>query len=682
MRVTLPVLALLFLAGQAVAQTSYPMISSVRPTAVQRGKAVALEVGGTQNFAGAYKVLFEGSGLAAEIVPPKGKAPETLRAVPLALTVAADTAAGVREFRVVSRLGVSSVGQLVVSEHPVVEEKGDNNTPAKANPITAPCTVSGRIEAAEDVDTFRFHARAGQTFTFEIHCARLQDKIHDLQKHADPILTLSDASGRELAANDDTYFADSLLAYTFQQEGDYLIQVRDAKYDGDPRWGYALLVTDGPYASHVYPAAAQAGRPVELEPVGSAAKARGRVPVTAPRQPGLHEVVLDTPAGKTPPVPLLVSDLPQALETEPNDTVAAATRVTLPCGLNGRIAAPGDVDHFVFAARKGQPLRFEVKARRFGTQLRSNLDSMLELLNTRGVVLASNDDTTGKDAALTFTPTADGDYVLRVRDLNSKGGPEWVYHVEAEPARPDFVLRCDGDKAMIGPGSRTAWYVKLTRLHGFTGPVKIDVQGLPQGVTVNPLTIQPGQLQGLLVLSASPDAAIDTANVRVSGSAEVETGGKTQTLVRPVEVTQEIYFPGGGRGVFPVNLQTVAVTEPSDILEVAVSPAVLVLKPGGEVRLDVTVKRKPGFDKGVTLDVLLRHLGQVFGNTLPPGVSVVEAKSKTLLGAASKGHLVLKADATAAPVEGVPVSVLAQVSINFVVKVSYSSAALPLSVRR
>ena len=43
------------------------------------------------------------------------------------------------------------------------------------------------------MDYFRFRAEAGQTFTFEVHLRRLQDRIHDLQKHADPMLTLFDA---------------------------------------------------------------------------------------------------------------------------------------------------------------------------------------------------------------------------------------------------------------------------------------------------------------------------------------------------------------------------------------------------------------------------------------------------------------------------------------------------------
>src|SRR5207244_1291414 len=171
-------------------------------------------------------------------------------------------------------------------------------------------------------------------------------------------------------------------------------------------------------------------------------------------------------------------------------------------------------------------------------------------------------DTHGKEALLVFTPPADGDYVLRVRDLNSRGGDTAVYHVEADWDRPDFSLRCDPDKAMIGPGSSTAWYVQVTRAGGFAGPVQIAVKGLPQGVTVNPLTIPATMTQGLLVLTAAADAKVDAANVQVTGMATV----KGQPLVRTATPAQEIYFPGGGRGLFDVSLQSVAVTQPSDIL--------------------------------------------------------------------------------------------------------------------
>src|SRR5262249_36213671 len=151
----------------------------------------------------------------------------------------------------------------------------------------------------------------GKTFTFEVLCARLQDKIHDLQKHADPILTLFDAEGRELAANDDFYFADPLLAYTFNRAGDYFLQVRDSKYDGDPRWAYALFVTDRPHVSHVFPMAGNPGQTIEVEPVGSAHAVKPRVSLPLPAEPGVQEVPLDLDGVKTNPATVIVSALPQ-----------------------------------------------------------------------------------------------------------------------------------------------------------------------------------------------------------------------------------------------------------------------------------------------------------------------------------------------------------------------------------
>src|SRR5262249_6689235 len=160
---------------------------------------------------------------------------------------------------------------------------------------------------------------------------------------------------------------------------------------------------------------------------------------------------------------------------------------------------------------------------------------------------------------------------------------------EADWARPDFSLRCDGDKAMIGPGSSTAWYVHVTRANGFTGPVRIDVKGLLRGVTVNPLTIPPTMTQGLLVLTADNDAGIDAANVEVLGTATATIDGKDKEITRTATPNQEIYLPGGGRGRFDVDLHTVAVTDPSDILKVEVDRTDIRLKPVEEVKLEVTI---------------------------------------------------------------------------------------------
>jgi hypothetical protein len=676
---------LLSVAIPAVAQTSYPMITHVMPVAVQRGKTTEVVVEGQMNFEGVNQALFEGGGIQAEPLPPEKKPTGKKGATNSArfkLTVAPDAALGVREFRVAGPLGASSAGQLVIVDYPVISESGENGSLATANPVTVPCVVAGKIEAAEDVDFFRFRADAGKTFTFEVQCARLEDKIHDLQNHADPMLTLFDAQGRELAANDDCLFADPLLTYTFAKSGDYCIQVRDAKYEGDRRWVYALTITDRPTATLVFPMAGNPGTAIDVEPVGPAKSVAQRVHIQLPTKAGVHCLPLKLPGITTNPVPFIVSPLPQVLEQEPNDAPDKATRVSIPCGINGRIGTARDVDHYAFRAKKGQAVRFEVMARRFGTPLTSSLDSVLDVLNSKGAVLANNDDANGKDAALTFTPPEDGEYVLRIRDLNGKGGDSFVYYIEADYARPDFIVHCDPDKANIAPGASASWYVQVNRLNGFAGPVQIEVQGLPKGVTASPLTIPSTMTQGLVVLSAAGDAPPAFTAVRLIGTGTAAFEGKEQKLQRTAKIYEEIYSPGGGRARFEVNLQTVTITAPADILRVDVSAHELVLKPGGEAQIDVSVVRRPGFDKGVSLDVVLQHLGQVFGTPLPPGVTIDEGKSKTLLGTASTGRIVLKAKPDAPAIEAVPVSVLAHVSINFVVKVSYSSPVIRLSIRK
>ncbi|MBA4189558.1 MAG: pre-peptidase [Planctomycetaceae bacterium] len=687
-------LALLFAAltpAAASAQTSFPMVTYTSPVAVQRGTTVDVTVTcQTSSLAGAYKVLFDGVGVSAVPIPPKEppkidpKTPvPSVPAISLKVAVAADARLGVHEFRVATSHGISSLGQLVVVDLPVVQELPGINVLEKAQPVTVPSVVCGRVEVAENVDYYKFTAKAGQTLTFEVFCARIQDKIHDLQKHADPLIAIYDTAGKELAAADDGFFADPVLMFNVPKDGEYRVAVRDAKYDGDPRWAYALTITDKPYAAQVFPMGVSLGQTVKAMPVGSAAKLGTNWTVTAPSLPGVATVPLRANDLETNPAPVVVTALPLFEEKEPNDTPKDATRIVLPCGVNGRIGVKRDLDHFVFTAIKGKPLRLEVFARRFGTVLRSQLDSQIDVMTPDGKVLASNDDLNGKDAGVVFTPTTDGDVVVRVRDLNNKGGEGFVYYLECDFARPDFTIKCDPSKAMIGAGTRTAWYAQVTRVNGFTGPVKVEVKGLPAGVTVNPLTIPANMTQGLLVVSAAEDAKVDAAVVKVIGTGEVpDAGGKPMPLVHEAIAVEEIYLPGGGRGRFDAGMQAVSVTTPSDIATVKVSKNRVVLKPGEEVKIDVEVLRGPAYDKAVTLDVLLRHLGSVFGNPLPPGVTMVEGKSKTLLGTGKVGHIVLKADATAAECEDVPVSVQAFVAINFVVKIGYSSEVIWVTVKK
>src|SRR5262245_33924629 len=112
-------------ANPLFAQTSFPMVTHCTPIAVQRGTTAEVTVEGQMNFAGATGFLSDGLGLSAEIAPgPEPKPGAAVRSVKLKVTAAKDAALGAREFRLVTRLGLSTVGQLLVVEDPVVTETG------------------------------------------------------------------------------------------------------------------------------------------------------------------------------------------------------------------------------------------------------------------------------------------------------------------------------------------------------------------------------------------------------------------------------------------------------------------------------------------------------------------------------------------------------------------------------
>ena len=105
------------------------------------------------------------------------------------------------------------------------------------------------------------------------------------------------------------------------------------------------------------------------------------------------------------------------------------------------------------------------------------------------------------------------------------------------------------------------------------------------------------------------------------------------------------------------------------------------LKPGESKQIEVHIDRAPGFDKNITLDVTYNHLEQIHADSLPRGVKLERGKSQTLLtGANSKGIITLTAAKDAAAAERQQAVVLANVSINFVMKATYCSAPIQVTV--
>jgi hypothetical protein len=316
-----------------------------------------------------------------------------------------------------------------------------------------------------------------------------------------------------------------------------------------------------------------------------------------------------------------------------------------------------------------------------GTQLAMNDDTVLDRIPTPNYPFHQTND-----SRIIWTAPADGQYFLRLTDVHDNGGPSFVYFLTCRVAQPDFILRCDpDDKANIGPGCSTTWHLHLERLHGFDAPVRVEVHGLPKGVTAGRLVLSGKRNQGCLVLTAAPDAKVTAANVRVTGTAVIkDNAGRETTVVRECRTIQEIqHF--GGRELVMVNFRSVAVTNQSTLV-VTASATEAKLNPGGSGRIDFEVKRGPDLPAAATLNFAHVITGTVGGGKLgadpfPPGITVDAGKSKLRLAPKeTKGWIVLKAAPNVEPMTDVPFSLMAMAGTDSRRLVMYSTPAIYLSV--
>lgn len=692
-------------AGTALGQTSnsYPMLMSLRPTAAVVGATTDHELSARYNLAGASAVIVTGDGVFAEVVPPESEKPEDrekndVSASTTRLRIRCDASAvpGIRDVRVITPHGASTVGQLVVVCEGVTAEQPDNDTAEKAQAVTLPATLCGALEKGEDVDFWRIRVEAAGPWVFHLVSQRLQNRLHDMQSRVDPLLTLRSLAGQTIAASDNALAGDPLLAVAALEPGEYLLEVRDVRYQGNADWTYAIEAAGRPFVTAVHPLAMAPGATVATRLFTAGLPLPGPVPFTIPADApaGVRRVAAvfeGRPLGgigilvTTDPItiePVAALPLPQAADGP--DAPAGATAIAGPAVICGDIDSPGQADRFTFTAKAGEAFSFEVHARRLG----SNLDAKLRVLKADGGLLAEADDATYQRVLSAdpyverFAAPADGTYLVEIRDLHGRGGAGFPYALRIGPSSPTFVLEVDTDKTLLAPGLAAPIYVRALRRGGFTGDIDLGIDGLPAGVTAVAGRILATGNDGCLWLQAAPDAPAGWGNVTITGQATVTAAdGSTGVIQSRADPLQEIYMPGGGRGHYPVDLHTVSVAKPMDVRGITVSSTAVVLKPGDSQRLEITVERAPDYKGNITLDMMLQHLETPYGNPLPKGVKVDGARSKTLLTAGeSLGHITLTAAADAPPVERQLVPVTVHATINFVMKHTFASAPVLISV--
>jgi hypothetical protein len=663
------------------------MLMSVSPVAVQAGRTTECEVSSRYDMTGAYQVFVGGDGVTGEVVPPE-KPAKPLEKLKVRFTTSPDALLGVRDVRLATPQGASTLGQIVVVRDPIDRCVSGHQTMKTAHPVTLPATVCGVLSQPEKVDFYKFTVVDGTSLTFHMRCQRLQDRIHDLQATADPMLTLHGPDGAVLASDDNTFSADPLLVYRFPKAGEYFLEVRDVTYAGNAFWEYSIEINDRPFVMNVFPSRVSPGTTTKLQLIGHNLPADPTatliLPPDAPE--GLHWFMLPLANGeRTNSVPVIVSKLPEVLEA-PGDHATADKAQPIPilAGVGGRLDKEGEADCYAFDAKAGEQFTFEIVANRH----QSELDPVLRILDAKGKKLAENDDFTecGRNHADSrienWAAPADGRFVVEVRDVHLRGGPRFVYFLEATRSQPNFLLTLDTDKTELAPGDAAVIFARVYRREGFAGEVQLSAEGLPSGVTATCGRILESGTDGCIILEAAPDAPRGAVNIHVRGTATfTDKDGKPATLAADARPMQEYYSPGGGRGHWLVDMHTVSVGDPMDLKAVHSSAPEVTLKPGETKKIEVTIDRAAGFNKNVSLSLFMKHLDTIYGNSLPAGVTVDEAASQTLLtGEQTKGVIVLKCAADAKPAAKQLVPVLAHVSINFVMKDTFAAAPFYVTV--
>ena len=462
----------------------------------------------------------------------------------LEVTIAPDAPLGNRQLRLASVAGLSNPLVFCVGRLSEFTENEADDVPTR---ITLPATVNGqmvpnatdRLQQGRpgqqftpgDIDQYQFQARKGQNLVVAVSARHLIPYLADaVPGWFQAVVTLYDAKGKELAYDDDYRFhPDPVLHCRIPDDGEYIIEIKDAVYRGREDFVYRISLGELPFVTGVFPLGGRVGTQTDVSVAGwnlptnkltVDANSQSARPKGA--RPGIHNLRFISS------VPFAMDSLPESVETQdfaslPQDT----QQVDLPVVVNGRIDRSDDVDTFRFAGHAGETIVAETIARR----LDSPLDSLLRLTDPNGKQLAFNDDHEDKgsgldthhaDSFIRTTLPADGTYFVQVSDAQHQGGTEYAYRLRISPPRPDFDLRIVPSGIGIRAGQTVPFTVYALRKDGFSGEIKLSLKDAPAGFTLKGGVVQAKQDKAQVTLTAPLNPLPEPLSLSLEGRATIE----------------------------------------------------------------------------------------------------------------------------------------------------------------
>jgi hypothetical protein len=434
----------------------------------------------------------------------------------------------------------------------IIEGGSQVALPAEASgPATPlPAAFNGILKKDKERDFYRFSAKKGQIFEFTVYGRALRSPI-------DSVLNIYDAKGNSIGTNDDNGVPDSYLRWTAPADAEFILGIRDHLERGAPLFAYRVEAVQASPRTKIYlpemTINSSQDRRAVVVPQGNRYATLVRVkredwagaialdPLNLPANVQASAGVLDKTVDTVPMVFEAAPDAPltQKLFTfsgapaEPLEGAQPSFRVehvvnvcengnqrpfytikqyNLPIAVAAPIPARIDVQAPAAPAMRGSQFPLKVKLERTG-EFKGQVDVTLLYappgIATAGLVKIAPE---AKEATINLSVSPDAPLkkwklcVVASGDFGK--GPTWFSSGLFEVELSEAPLGGSLVRSSVSQGATAQMKLKLEQKVPFEGKAKIELMGLPNGVTAEPQEATPETTELVFNLSAKPEASL------------------------------------------------------------------------------------------------------------------------------------------------------------------------------
>jgi hypothetical protein len=494
MRVAFFLLLAISVRGDDVLPQTGPWILRLEPLGGMRGTTVTMELTG-ERFGKLEGAWFD---------TPDLRWVETIEAsatmVRGRIAIAPEAALGPHLVHLRTTAGRTNTRLFNVVQFPLTAETEPNDPPGKPQEIELrPQGINGYLKQGRDIDVYRFAAKAGQRWVFDLRSI-------EYGSHLECEMSMTNDAGRLVAFNDDRddYIETPLIEHRFKEDGFYRLKLDQYRgpqgVDCAQNCGYLLQISQLPLVLSADPMGFRPGAATHvrilgkqldeiqqawLSPVRAGENYRLTFPFTIPLHVGADRTArvdgrilrrAESEAEVEFTVP--TEGLWRLWVASPHG-VADGISLDVSNAMDGRL---GTEVSYPIAAEPGKPIHAWTLAAQLGLP---RIDTVLALFDSKGKLLAESDDLmTGQgtvignpDSSLYFTPMSNERLRLTVRDRTGRGGADFVYRLHIANEVPGFRLLTEPEEFRAVRGEVAELSVLLIPDPGFHEVVDVWMEG-------------------------------------------------------------------------------------------------------------------------------------------------------------------------------------------------------------